>query len=204
MTKRTKDRGLAGVHQAFDEARFGRDRILNLRALQPTGVQAAVHAEAWLRERQMAQAGEVLVITGRGNSSVDGVSVVRQAIIRLLPSLRRRNVIAGYEEHTAGSFLVRLAPVTALLEAPRRKKETAPPRPDPTSLGGLEPTTRDSLRELARHALALLGVQSPTKRFIEDEMLRQFTALSANIPDGEDREAGLQQAIVRALEEFGV
>jgi hypothetical protein len=33
-------------------------------------------------------------------------------------------------------------------------------------------------------------------------MLRQFTALSGGVPEGPDREALLQQAIARALEEL--
>jgi hypothetical protein len=38
-------------------------------------------------------AGEALVITGRGNNSIDDYSPVRESIVKLLPSLRRRNVI---------------------------------------------------------------------------------------------------------------
>ena len=68
---------LVPLHRALDEARFGAERTLNLRALRPTVKAAEARAESWLRERQVARAGEVLIITGRGAQSWDGVSVVR-------------------------------------------------------------------------------------------------------------------------------
>ena len=190
------------IEQAFDEVAFGAERTLNLRAHLPTRSEAVTRAEAWLRERQMARAGEVLVITGRGNASVDNVSVVREGVLQLLSSLRRRNVIAGYREHTAGSFVVELAPISALFDAPRRRREKAPPpAPDPRVLEGLDRETRRMLRTLAVTVLQHLGVHSPTRRIVEDEMVKQFAALAPAIPEGPDREALLQQAIVRALEE---
>ena len=196
-------KGRRPIEQAFDEVRYGPERTLNLRAHLPTRGEAVARAEAWLRERQMSGAGEVLVITGRGNASVDHVSVVREGVLQLLSSLRRRNVIAGYREHTAGSFVVELAPISALFEAPRRRREKAgaPPLPDPRVLAGLDEETRRMLRTLAVTILQHLGVHSPTRRIVEDEMLRQFTALAAGVPEGPDREALLQQAIARALEE---
>lgn len=193
--------GPAPLHQAFDELTFGRQNILNLRASLPTAGEAAARCEAWLRERQVARVREVLVITGRGNRSEGGVSLVREAVLRLLPSLRRRNVIAGYQEHTAGSFAIQLAPLTALAEAPRRRREPPPPRPDPRGLHGLDEESRRLLRVLASSALQTLGVHSPTPAMVEDEMVRQFAALAAAVPDGPDREALLQQAIVQALDE---
>ena len=48
------------LKQALDEARFGSDRTLNLRASLPTAQEAVRRAEAWLRERQVAGATEVL------------------------------------------------------------------------------------------------------------------------------------------------
>jgi hypothetical protein len=191
------------VERAFDELTFGAERTLNLRAHLPTRSEAVTRAESWLRERQMTMGGEVLVVTGRGNMSVDGVSVVREGIIQLLASLRRRNVITGYREHTAGSLVVELAPVSALLDAPRRRREpVGPPPPNPTTLAGLDPETRKLLRDLATIAMQHLGVNSPTRQIVEDEMLRQFSALSGGVPVGPDREAQLQQAIVRALQEL--
>jgi hypothetical protein len=197
------------LQRAFDEARFGPDRTLNLRAHLPTARQAVVRAEAWLRERQVAKAGEVLVITGRGNGSDGGVPVVREAVARLLASLRRRNVVADVREHTPGSFVVRLAPVHALFEAPARRREPARRAvPDPEALAGLAPDTRARLRELAVQSINALGVQATERThgaaeaFVRDEMLRQFAALSPAAGDGGDRELRLRAAIERALEEY--
>ncbi len=193
---------MTGLDRAFDELRFGGQRTLNLRALQPTALQATQLAERWLREQQVLGADEALIITGRGNNSIDGYSPVRESIVKLLPSLRRRNVIAGYAEHTPGSFVVTFAPVKALFEAPKRRREKPAPVPRPPTLSGLDEETVKQLRDLAVMSLAVLGINSPTRAQLEDEMLRQFGALSAALPDGADREALLQQALLRAAEEY--
>lgn len=190
--------------RAFDEIRFGPSRTLNLRAQQPTAMQATAQTEAWLRTLQVQGADEALVITGRGNRSLDGYSPVREAIIKLLPSLRRRNVIDGFEEYTPGSFVVSFAPIRALFEAPLRRREKGPltPSPRPARLAALDAETLRELRDLAMLALAVLGVKSPTAAQAEDEMHRQFAALSGALPEGGDREALLQQAMMRAAEEY--
>jgi len=188
---------------ALDEVHFGRDRILNLRASLPTGAEAARRAEAWLRERQAAMAGDVLVITGRGRGSLDGIPVVRDAIVRLLPALRRAGVIAGAREHRPGGFVVQLAPLQALVDAPRRRRPTpAPPSPDPQAVVGLDRATRDMLRRLATAALVALGLRNPSDQFIADEMVRQFTTLAAAVPPGADRERSLRAVLARAIEEL--
>ena len=142
------------------------------------------------------------MITGRGNKSVDGFSPVREAFVKLLPSLRRRNVITGYVEHTPGSFVVAFAPVRALFEIPKRRREREIAQPVPPSLQALDEETVRQLRDLSAISLAALGVQSPTSRQVEDEMQRQFVALSTALPDNGDREALLQQAMMRAAEEY--
>lgn len=190
------------IHRAFDELRFGASRTLNLRAMQPTASQAATLADSWLRQQQVLGANEALVITGRGNNSVDGYSPVREAIVKLLPSLRRRNVITSYAEHTPGSFAVEFAPVRALFETPKRRRERVTTKPVPPSLQALDEETLRQLRDLAAISLAVLGVQSPTRLQLEDEMQRQFTALSSVLPNDGDREALLQQALMRAAEEY--
>jgi hypothetical protein len=198
-------RQLAALRQALDEARFGADRTLNLRASLPSAQEAVQRAEAWLREQQVRQAGEVLLVTGRGNRSYMGVSVVREAVARLLRSLKRRGVVAGVEEHTPGSFVVRLAPMTALLEAPRRRREPAAARPvDPPALAALAPETRALLRELATRSLASLGVRA-VAAFVEAEMLKQFGIIApgaAGVRDAAERERRLQGALRRAIEEY--
>jgi hypothetical protein len=192
----------ANIARAFDELRFGASRTLNLRAMQPTAMQATTLADSWLRQQQVLGADEALVITGRGNNSVDGYSPVRESIVKLLPSLRRRNVITGYAEHTAGSFVVTFAPVRALFETPKRRRERVVAKPVPPSLKALDDETIRRLRDLSVMSLAVLGVQSPTTLQLEDEMQRQFAALSAALPDDGDREALLQQALMRAAEEY--
>lgn len=194
-----------GLGQAFDEIRFGPARTLNLRASRPTAVEATRRAEPWLRERQMAKAGEVLVITGRGAGSEGGIAVVREAMLRLFTQLRKTGVLREWVEHTPGSFIVTLAPVTALFEAGRRSRRESGPIPvvvEPGALRGLEPPTLLLLRQLADRALELLGVQAPPPAMIEDEMLRQFAALGSGVPEGPGREARLRAAMQAAMDEF--
>jgi hypothetical protein len=196
-------RQLVALRQALDEARFGTERTLNLRATLPSAEEATRRTEAWLRQQQAARAGEVLVVTGRGNASPGGVSVVREQVVRLLASLRRRGVVADVREHTPGSFVVRLASLRTLTEAPRRRRETtaAPPPADPPAIRELEPETRRLLRRLAEHALQALGIAAG-EPFVEAEMVRQFALLAAGVPDGADREARLRDVIQRAIDDY--
>jgi hypothetical protein len=193
-----------GLHRAFDEARFGPLNTLDLRTSLPTGIQAARRAESWLRERQMAKAGEVLVVTGRGKGSHGGVAVVRETIRRLLTVLKRKGVVSGSADHTPGSFVVRLAPIRALFEAmPRSRAPVArTPPADPAQLGALDKRTRDGLRRLAERSLETLGAPR-TDRFVRDEMTRQFAVLSSALAaDGKDREVRLQFLIAAAQDSF--
>ncbi|HJP59915.1 MAG TPA: Smr/MutS family protein, partial [Gemmatimonadaceae bacterium] len=147
---------LEPVWRAFDEAEFGPKNSLNLRDSLPTAADACFRAEAWLRERQVSGATEVLIITGRGNQSVGGVPVVRKAVLDLLPSLRRRGIVGEWREHSPGSLVVRLEPISSLLNAPRRKRdrESSQPKPvDPQSLAALDKSTLQMLRSLAIRSL---------------------------------------------------
>jgi len=194
--------GIVALHRALDEARFGRERTLNLRATLPRPKEAEERCEAWLRERQVAKSDELLVITGRGINSWDGQSVVREAIVRLLASLRRRGVVEAWHEHTPGSFVVTVAPIRSLREAPRRSGEQRRRiTTDPVALRGLAPATRARLRELAQLALEQLGIRD-TDAFLEDEMVSQFTMIARGIPDGPDREPRLLTAIERTIDEY--
>ena len=182
--------------------RFGADRTLNLRTHHPSREQAVRRAENWLRERQMSRAGEALVITGRGNNSPDGVSVVRAAIVQLLASLRRRGVISDVSEHTPGSFVVTFAKLNAVRDAPQRARNPHELSPqDPAQLAALEPETRTLLRLLAKRAIEELGVK-PTPDFIEQEMVKQFAAAAPGVPDGGNREQRLRDALRAALHEY--
>lgn len=191
----TRRHGMVELLRAFDEARFGAERTLNLRAQQPTVKEAEQRAEAWLRQQQVARAEEVLVITGRGAQSWDGVSVVREAVAKLLGSLRRRGVVSEFAEHSAGSFVIRLASVATLRSTPHRLGERPPTPPaDPKALSALEDDTRALLRALALRTLEELGIRDP-HQFVEAEMLRQFSLLAAGVPPGPGREEELRRAI---------
>ena len=195
--------GLDGLQQAFDEVRFGATRTLNLRTSLPTGSEAATRVERWLRQHQVQQSGEVLVITGRGNNSEEGIAVVREASIRVFHELRRKGVVERFIEHTAGSFVVTLAPVKALFDAASRRREHTPlpPPAAPPTLDALEDETRRLLRALAERSLDTLGVRDRAP-FMETEMLRLFGSLAATVPAGPDRERRLRVAIRAAMSEY--
>lgn len=194
---------LHNLWRAFDEAQFSAADTLNLRESLPTVADARYRAEQWLRERQVSRAGKVLVITGRGNNSPDQVSPVREGVLRLLPQLRRRGVIAEWKEHSPGAFEVSLAPISALLDAPRRRRDRAPEVTaiTPASIKALEPATVNLLRRLAERSLEALGAQMPEK-FLEAEMVSKFSALAAGVQPGPDGELRLRAAIVAALDQM--
>lgn len=194
---------LHSVLRAFDEAEFGPKNTLNLRESLPTAADARYRAEAWLRERQISRASEVLLITGRGNQSPGGVSPVRAAIVGLLPSLRRRGVVSEWREHSPGSFVVTLGSISSLLEAPRRKRDrpSNPPPPNPEALAELDSSTLTLLRRLAIRSLESLGVRE-TEKFVGAEMLSKFNSLAAGVANGPEGEARLREAIAAGLEQL--
>jgi hypothetical protein len=194
---------LHSVLRAFDEAQFGSKNTLNLRESLPSAADARYRMEAWLRERQISRAPEVLVITGRGNQSPNGVSVVREAILSLLPSLRRRGVVSEWREHSPGSFVVRLGSISSLLEAPRRRRDRTPsaPLPNPESLKDLDRSTIELLRRLAIRSLEALGIRE-TDKFVEAEMLSKFNSLAGGIKPGVEGEARLREAFKAALDQL--
>jgi hypothetical protein len=189
--------------RALDEAEFGSKNTLNLRESLPTAADARFRTEAWLRERQISRAAEVLVITGRGNRSPNGVSVVREAVLSLFHSLRRRGVVSEWKEHSPGSFVVRLGSISSLLEAPRRKRDRTRTAPtgNPESLKDLERTTLELLRRLAIRSLESLGIRKPDK-FVEGEMLSKFYSLAGGVSPGVEGEVRLREAIKAALDQL--
>ena len=202
MSRPRKVSGFAGLQQAFDEVRFGATRTLNLRQSLPTGAEAARRVDAWLRQHQMQQSGELLVITGRGNNSEAGISVVREATLRVFHELRRKGVVQEFVEHTPGSFVVTLAPVTTMFGAAKRREQDSLPAPaTPPTLTSLDESTRDRLRILAERSLDALGVRERGP-FLESEMLRLFGILASSVGDGADRETQLRAAIARAMSEI--
>lgn len=202
MTERVKPK-LTALWHALDEAAFGSERTLNLRESLPSAADARARAEVWLRARQMTKAKEVLVITGRGNQSTGGIGLIRQEILRMLPSLRRRGIVESWKEHSPGSIVVQIAPMSALLEAPRRRRNNgssdAPTEAGP-GLEGLQPSTVTLLKQLALQNLEMLGV-TDSGPFLKQEMQRTFSALMAAIPETGDREQALREAILKGIEE---
>jgi hypothetical protein len=194
---------LHSVLRAFDESEFGPKNTLNLRESLPSAADARFRTDRWLRERQVAGATEVLVITGRGNHSPNGISAVREAVLALMPSLRRRGVVAEWKEHSPGSLVVKLGSIKSLLEAPRRRRhrEESPMSPPPQALQNLEPATLQLLRRLAIRTLESLGVRDPSD-FVEAEMLAKFNSLAASVRPGVEGEVRLRAAINSALDQL--
>ena len=188
----------------MDEAVFGAERTLNLRESLPSAAEARARTEVWLKGRQVTRSEEVLIITGRGNQSAGGVGVIRQEIFGMLPMLRRRGIVESWREHSPGSIVVKVAPLSALIGAGRRRRDVAQhsPRTNPEILNGLSTETRALLRQLALHNLDSLGVDA-SEPFVQQEMVRTFSTLAASVTDVADREAALRAAISIALAEDG-
>ena len=206
MRKRTP----STVVRALEEARYGPNGLLNLRESMPTEQQATSRAEAWLRERQVMGIVEAVIITGRGHGSPGGIPVVRESVRRLLNSLKRRGVVDSFSENGPGSFVVKVAPIKRLFEAPRRRRDKKIPATSSDNSGvasvasllvGLRPELVVDLRNLALSSLSSLGVTA-TENLIKSEMMRQFTLLTNSLPDGSDREQLLSEAAKRALREY--
>jgi hypothetical protein len=192
-------RGLSSL----ERARFGPLRTLNVRASMLSGEESARRVESWLRSKQVELTGEVLIITGRGAGSIGGVPVVKEATQKVLARLRRAGVIQSFGEDTPGSFVVRLASIRSLLEAPKRREKTKPPSPRKTaSIQGLKTETRDKLRYLASRAIDALGVKKPSESQLTTEMERQFSMIARTAPAGVDADRWLELAIARALIEY--
>lgn len=122
----------------------------------------------------------------------------------MLPSLKRRGIVESWREHTPGSIVIKLASMSALLEAPRRRRGNASPEQATASveLAGLEPETLALLRQIASQNLMTLGI-TESQLFIEQEMQRTFSKLIRALPADGNKEASLQQAIAKMISEGG-
>lgn len=192
------------IERAFDELRFGPARTLNLRDGLPTMAQAEVRVESWLRLKQAEGGGEVLVITGRGLGSLDGVGRVREAVMRRCTQLKRVNVVMSMREHGPGAVVITVATLRALVSAPRLRTGRKTPTliSDPGELAALPPELRALLRDLASIAIQRLGVLNPSEAMITDEMRSQFAALSPGIAGAPDPVVALQAVAERLLQEL--
>ncbi|MDZ7631871.1 MAG: Smr/MutS family protein [Gemmatimonadaceae bacterium] len=192
------------IERAFDELRFGAARTLNLRDGLPTVAQAEARVESWLRRQQAEGGGEVLVITGRGLGSLDGVGRVREAVLRRCTALKRLNVVVEVREHGPGAVVVTVAPLRALVDAPRLRTGRKDPTPvaDPAELAALPAEIRALLRALADITIQRLGVRDPSDAMIADEMLAQFGALAPSVVMAPDRVRALRDVAERLLLEL--
>lgn len=187
----------------FERVLFGPLRTLNVRASMLSGDDSAARVESWLRSKQVELSGEVLIITGRGAGSPGGVPVVKEATRRVLNRLRRSGVVQAFGEDTPGSFIVRLASLRSLLEAPARRStpKRSPPRRGP-AIQGLRPETRERLRYLASRSIDSLGIKDPSESQIGVEMERQFSMIARTAPAGVDADKWVDSAITRVLLEY--
>ena len=187
----------------LETLRFGALRTLNVRSGLLSGDASAARVESWLRSKQVELTGEVLIITGRGAGSLGGIPVVKEAARKTLTRLRKQGVIDSFGEDTPGSFVVVLAPLRSLFEAPARRRTPKQPlaRRNP-SIRGLRPETREKLRYLASRAIDALGVKNPSEAVLEAEMTRQFSMIARTAPAGVEAERWLDGAITTALREY--
>jgi hypothetical protein len=192
------------IERAFDELRFGPARTLNLRDGLPTVAQAEARVESWLRLQQAQGGGDVLVITGRGLGSLDGVGKVRQAVLRRCTGLKRLNVVLDVREHGPGAVVVTVAPLRALVDAPRLRtgRKTTTPIADPGELAALPAEVRAMLRQLAELTIQRLGMLSPSEAMIADEMRSQFATLAPSVVSADDPMEALRLVTERLLHEL--
>jgi hypothetical protein len=192
------------IDRAFDELRFGAARTLNLRDGLPSVLQAEARVDAWLRQQQATGGGEVLIITGRGLGSLDGVGRVREAVMLRCTQLKRLNVVAGVQEYGPGAVVVTVAPLRALVDSPRLRtgRRTPTPIADPAELAALPDDLRAQLRDLAHLEIQRLGVIMPSEGMIADEMRTQFGALAPSVVASPDPIAALRDVTARLLAEL--
>jgi hypothetical protein len=192
------------IERAFDELRFGASRTLNLRDGLPTVAEAEQRVEAWLRQQQAEGGGDVLIITGRGLGSLDGVGKVRAAVLKRCTRLKRLNIVAEVREHGPGALVLTVAPLRALVEAPRlRTGHSAPVSVvDPEELAALPDDIRASLRTVADLTVQRLGIRVPSDAMIADEMRAQFAAIAPGVAAATDRIDALRRVTQRLLHEL--
>lgn len=201
---RKRDVPVIPIERAFDELRFGPARTLNLRDGLPTVAQAEIRVESWLRLQQAEGGGEVLVITGRGLGSLDGVGKVRAAVLRRSTQLKRLNIVTAVQEYGPGALVITVAPLSALVDAPRLRtgRKTPTRQADPAELAALPEDIRSTLRAVAELTVQRLGVRLPSDAMIADEMRAQFAAIAPGAVSTTDRVDALRRLTVRLLHEL--
>lgn len=200
--------GKTELRRAFDEISFGSDRTLNLRDSLPTGADAKFRAEAWLRQRHALSSDPVLIVTGRGKGSADGVPVVKEGVLALLHALRRQGVVKSWHEQTPGAVVVDMGSMADFLSALPRHRDSKRAKRQPSAqavqsvvFSGLAPETAKLLRRLAERTIESLGVHE-ADGLVESEMHHELSLLVRGLPESGDREAMLRAVIIRAIEEL--
>lgn len=176
---------------SWDESRFGPARRLDIRPATDTIQATCRHAERWLRERQAARAGDVLVTVGKGHGGSGPASdavqdAVQDAVEAMLRTLRRAGVVERVRVVQQSTFAVSLAPLRALFNAPARSRGRWTPVAGQVDVepGVLSVEARTNLRRIAELSLVEVGVEA-TPNLIETEMRRILSRLSAAVPDDE-------------------
>ena len=192
------------IERAFDELRFGSARTLNLRDDLPTVTQAEARLESWLRQKQAEGGGDVLVITGRGLGSLDGVGRVREAVLGRCRRLKRLNVVVDAREHGPGALVVTVHPLRAVINAPRLRtgRKTPVQHLEPGELAALPNDLRGLLREVAALSIQRLGVLNPSESSIADEMRAQFGVLAPSVAGAADPAAALRTVVTSLLRDL--
>jgi Smr domain len=192
------------IERAFDELRFGAARTLNLRDRLPTVAQAEARVEAWLRRQQAEGSDEVLVITGRGLGSLDGVGKVRDAVLRKCTRLKRLNVVTAVREHGPGALVITLGSLRDLVAAPRLRtgRKTTTPPADPSELAALPAELRALLRDVATLSIHRLGVAEPSDEMIAGEMRAQFATLAPSVVGEPDRLQAMHRVASSLLQQL--
>lgn len=161
----------------------------------------------WLRQRHALGSEPVLIVTGRGKGSADGIPVIKESVIAVLHTLRRQGVVRSWREQTEGALVVELGSMTDMLTAPRRHRDSKREKRQPNLPGtmphfsGLQPETVALLRRLAERTILDLGVRD-SEGLVESEMAQKLSALVRGLPETGDREAALRAVIIRAIEEL--
>lgn len=157
--------------------------------------------EAWIRDRQVAGAGDIAIILPAGASVAERAR--RASPVRgVLTRLRHAGVVQAVDDGRSGQLHVDLAPFRAVLGAvPRRRRPVRPVRrPSPAIVERLDPPVRAALRSLAEGSLASLGTRHD-ERLVRAEMGRLYGVLDATIAaDEPDRVARFRLLVDRALQ----
>lgn len=153
----------------------------------------AAATEAWLRDRQIAAAGTVMIVCRalRGSAS----AAVRQRVARL----QRQGVVRTHRTVGDTTLFVDLAPVAAMLSStPRSRHRTRIPAASSIrAIRALDPETSQALEALAVATIHELGVECRDDVLLM-EMRRHHAILNSGIPASEPERARRLRFVIEA------